>query len=122
MRLFCLFAAACLAACSSQPANESEVPAPRLAAETVSPATPANGVVAATDEDEFKPPAGYKRRVEDGQVVYCAKIVVLGSRFPKDDCRTQAQLREMEMQKADARNSLDQSRAVCSAPGACGSR
>jgi len=57
----------------------------------------------------------------NGDQVYCTKVVVLGSRFPKEDCRTEAQLRDMEAQKASMRTEMGQKGAVCaSSNGACG--
>jgi hypothetical protein len=53
--------------------------------------------------------------------VYCAKIVVLGSRFPKEDCRTEYDLRQLALRKQEMRRDVDASRAICaSANGACG--
>lgn len=118
MRFLCLLAASLLAACSSPAPREEAAPAPALAASNL----PAQAPVAASAQnevDEFKPPAGYKRKVENGQIFYCAKVTVLGSRFPKDDCRTQAQLEDLEMQKANARGELEQRRAICSSAAGC---
>ena len=60
------------------------------------------------DDKPFKPPAGYRAKRVNGDQVYCMKIVVLGSRFPKEDCRTEAQLRDLEAQRASMRNEMDQ--------------
>ena len=56
---------------------------------------------AATTEDgkPFKVPAGYRAKSVGGKQMYCATTVVLGSRFGKEKCRTEAQLRELERQK-----------------------
>jgi hypothetical protein len=47
-------------------------------------------------------------------------MVVLGSRFTKEDCRDEAALRDLEVQKASMRNELDQRNHVCSGGSACG--
>lgn len=125
MRVLCLFALAALAACSSQSAKDDAAPAVVMA-QSAAPAAPAVAPAATTaavaeDADEFKPPAGYKRKVEDGRILYCAKVVVLGSRFPKDECRTQAELEELEVQRASMRGEMGQKGAVCSGSAGCAS-
>ena len=76
---------------------------------------------AAEDDKPFKPPTGYRAKRVNGSQVYCTKITVLGSRFPKEDCRTEAQLRDLEAQKATMRGEMDQRNRVCSSGnGACG--
>ncbi|HKU12986.1 MAG TPA: hypothetical protein VJQ52_01250 [Steroidobacteraceae bacterium] len=69
----------------------------------------------------FKPPPGYKPKRLNGEQVYCAKLVVLGSRFPKEDCRTAADLRELELRKAEMRNDVERTRSICTSDnGGCG--
>ena len=90
------------------------------------PAAQANSTEEATakaaveDDKPFKPPSGYRAKRVNGNQVYCTKVVVLGSRFPKEDCRTEAQLRDLEAQKASMRGEMDQKKMVCSGAGACG--
>ena len=116
MRWTGLVALALIAGCSSQP----QVAETRLAATaTDSKVVPAVPAAAGEAAAEFTPPPGYKRRVENGQVVYCAKIVVLGSRFPKDDCRTQPELEDLELRKAEQRGNFEQNRAVCTSAAGC---
>ncbi len=120
MRLVCLIALAVLAGCSSQPQTESSAIA---ASGVASDATSASALApAAATEDEFQPPSGYKRRVENDQTFYCTKIAVLGSRFPKEDCRTQEQLEYMEQEKALMRVEFERQKSVCSSAVACGSK
>lgn len=123
MRFLCLLGVALLAACSAQSPREEAGSTPTLTASNIAPESPAATAAAAPAEeaDEFKPPPGYKRKVENGNIFYCAKVTVLGSRFPKDDCRTQAQLEDLEMQKANARGELEQRRAICSQAAGCAS-
>ena len=128
MRVLCVFALATLAACSSQSPKDEAASAVVLAqsAAPAAQAAPAAAPTATTaaiaeDADEFKPPVGYKRKVEDGRILYCAKVVVLGSRFPKDECRTQAELEELEVQRASMRGEMGQKGAVCSGAAGCAS-
>ncbi len=119
MRLVCLIALAVLAGCSSQPQTESsEIAASGVASDATSASALA---AAAATEDEFQPPSGYKRRVENGQIIYCTKIVVLGSRFSKDDCRTQEQLEYMEQQKGLMRAEFERQKSICSSAPGCAS-
>ena len=69
-----------------------------------------------TDEKPFKPPAGYKPKRIDGRQVWCQKTVILGSKFPKEDCRTEAQLREIARSRASMREELGRGRS-CSGEG-----
>jgi hypothetical protein len=76
--------------------------------------------IATVDVRPFKPPPGYRPKRINGELVYCARMVVLGSRFTKEDCRDEAALRDLEVQKASMRNELDQRNHVCSGGSACG--
>jgi hypothetical protein len=95
---------------STEPATAS----PAAATETAAAA------VATESSEPFKPPAGYRLKRVKGNEVYCTKIVVLGSRFAKEDCRTEAQLRDLEQQKASMRGEMEQRNRVCSGGSACG--
>jgi hypothetical protein len=115
-------------------ADEPSSPAPK-AEETAAPAHPnaeattekanqataTETTAAAVQEDDkpFKPPTGYRAKRVNGDQVYCTKVVVLGSRFPKEDCRTEAQLRDLEAQKATMRNEMDQHNHMCTSAAGC---
>ena len=133
MRIVLMTALAMVAAVAwaDEPSDQSNAADAKTeaAAETKAdkPAAQANAtessIKAAVDEDNkpFKPPAGYRAKRVNGDQVYCTKITVLGSRFPKEDCRTEAQLRDLEQQKASMRGEMDQRNRVCaSGNGACG--
>jgi hypothetical protein len=102
---------------------------PQATAETA-PAKPAEQATAnatttasiATEENApFKPPQGYRPKRINGEQVYCVKRPVLGSRFPKEDCRNEAELRELVRNKEQMKNDMDRTRAVCASNnGACG--
>jgi hypothetical protein len=94
---------------------------PDATATAAAVASPAAAVADASKADgEFKAPAGYKARVENGATVYCRKVTVLGSRFPKDLCLTESQVRDLEATNDSIRRDKDQSSRVCTA-GGCGS-
>jgi hypothetical protein len=127
MRLLTFAALLVLAGCASQngagtatpaaanaPAQAGEAPVAQVAS------TPAAGATAdAQPEAVFQPPPGYKRRPDMGPNIYCTKIKVLGSRFPKDDCRTETELRDIANQRAAGRGEMDSRGRVCSGGGAC---
>lgn len=90
---------------------------------SATPAPAAETTAAAVQEDDkpFKPPVGYRPKRVNGDQVYCMKIVVLGSRFPKEDCRTESQLRDLELQRESMRNEMNQKMHECtSGNGGCG--
>jgi pyruvate/2-oxoglutarate dehydrogenase complex dihydrolipoamide acyltransferase (E2) component len=108
----------------SAPNAKSETAAETTADQPAAPAqanaTEATAKAAEADKP-FKPPTGYRAKRVNGSDVYCTKVVVLGSRFPKEDCRTEAQLRDLEAQKASMRGEMEQRNKVCaSGNGACG--
>ena len=121
MRIICLVTLAVLSGCSSQPqtaTTAAPLPAVRTAAAEKAAMAPAEKVAAAS---EYTPPIGYKKRVEDGRTYYCSKITVLGSRFPKEDCRTQTELEDMELRKSTTRQEIQQRINVCGSVTGCGS-
>ncbi|HEY7642642.1 MAG TPA: hypothetical protein VH814_23105 [Steroidobacteraceae bacterium] len=71
------------------------------------------------DQVPFKPPAGYRPKRINGEQVWCAKQVVLGSRFAKDDCRNEAELREMIRNKESMRTDMDQRLKTCTSKAGC---
>ena len=112
----------------STPEAKSETAAEAAADQPAAPAhansteatTEATAKAAVEEEKPFKPPSGYRAKRVNGMDVYCTKVVVLGSRFPKEDCRTEAQLRDLEAQKGSMRGEMDQKKMICSGAGACG--
>jgi hypothetical protein len=128
MRILIVTALIALAGCASQngagtvspaasdaPAQAVEAPVAQVAS-----TQPASATTAAEDaEAVFQPPPGYKRRPDMGENIYCTKITVLGSRFPKDDCRSEAELRDLIMQRGSARGEMEQRRNVCTTAAGC---
>jgi hypothetical protein len=108
----------------SAPTAKSEAAAEAAADQ---PSAQANSTEATTkaavdDDKPFKPPTGYRAKRVNGSQVYRTKTVVLGSRFAKEDCRTEGQLRDLERQKEAMRGEMDQRNHVCSGQGACGAQ
>jgi cytoskeletal protein RodZ len=93
-----------------QPAEAG--PATEQATETTEQAEQTEQTTAATatmqEDKPFKIPAGYREKRVNGKVVYCSSRVVSGSRFGKDTCRSEEQLRAIERQKEAARSESKQ--------------
>lgn len=103
----------------SAPDQKAEAKAEATADTAAKPDAQANANTAVQEEKPFKPPQGYRPKRVNGEQVYCTKVVVLGSRFPKEDCRTESQLRDIEAQKASMRTEMDQIKHVCASSAGC---
>lgn len=66
---------------------------------------------------EFKPPPGYKVKILGWDIVYCRKAPVLGSRFPKETCMTEAELTQHLAANEEMRRNKDQTSRVCAGTG-----
>jgi hypothetical protein len=136
MRILFLTVLAALAGCATAPTDvapttataAATAPAPAATAPDASAAAPAaaattaNAAVATGQEkQEFQPPPGYKAKIQDWGIVYCRKMPVLGSRFPKEVCMNEAQLKEhMANNEAFGRDKDQVSRVCGGVSGACG--
>ena len=130
MRTALLTIALMVAAVGARADEPTSADAKPQATAEAAPAKPAEQATAnatttasiATEEGRaFKPPQGYRPKRINGEQVYCTKTAVLGSRFPKEDCRNEAELRELIRNKEQMKNDLDRVRAVCASNnGSCG--
>ena len=84
-------------AAQTQPAATETKPAEQAAAATSETPTAQAAAIAEDKNVPLKPPAGYRPKRINGEQVWCAKVVVLGSRFPKVDCRNESELRELSL-------------------------
>jgi hypothetical protein len=76
--------------------------------------------IAPTDDKKpLRPPAGYRPKRVNGEQLWCAKLVVLGSRFPKEDCRNEAELRELIRIRESMRTDMEQRTRTCTSAGGC---
>ncbi|MGH8177603.1 MAG: hypothetical protein ACREV5_15200 [Steroidobacter sp.] len=86
-------------------------------------AAPVNRVAqepaSASSKHKFKPPPGYKVKIDDWDIVYCRKMPILGSRFPKEICMTEAQLKEHMASNETFKRDKDQVSVVCAAYAGC---
>lgn len=124
MRTLVLTTALCiLAGCSTAPPESA--PAAPSAALAANPATQ-NGTpqkaAPANKKEEFKPPPGYKTKIAGWDIVYCRKTAVLGTRFPKEVCMTEAELKAYLARNEEMRDELDTAGRTCSQASGCGVR
>jgi hypothetical protein len=98
----------------------TEATAQTPAAQPAAVSDTATAAVAPADKQvALKPPAGYKPKRINGEQVWCAKLVVLGSKFPKEDCRNEAQLRELIRTQESMRTDMEQRTRTCTSSGGC---
>jgi hypothetical protein len=121
MRILFLAVLATLAGCTTAPSDIDTAPASLTAPDVAASAnTEPNAVATGGEKHAFQPPPGYKAKVLDWEIVYCRKLPVLGSRFPKEVCMNEAQLKEQMATNDAFGRDKDQVSRVCSGQGACG--
>jgi hypothetical protein len=77
----------------------------------------AGSALAEDKKPQFKPPPGYKVKINGWDIVYCRKEAVLGSRFKKEICMTEAELKAYLASQDEMRRNKDQSSRVCVGAG-----
>lgn len=115
MRALTLVVMAILAGCASVPRKSATAPSP-------APATSAENTVstaAASSETRgaFNPPAGWRAKIVDWQVMYCRKGPVGGSRLITELCMTEDQLKAHIAANDEMRRDLDRSSRICPRDG-----
>jgi hypothetical protein len=112
MRLLVLSALMVIGGCAANPGSP---PASDASAAPPPAAQPA----AAVSKAPFDLPPGFKPTRISGELFYCRKMVVLGSRFPKQLCLNEDQLKEhMAGNEAMKRNKDEVSR-LCTSKDGC---
>ena len=122
MRVLILVVAAVLAACASAP-REAETARTTDAAASPSSAPPATAANASSEDASrdtkrtFKPPAGWRAKIVDWEILYCRKGPVGGSHMVTELCMTEYQLKEHVAANDGMRRDLDQSSRICAKDG-----
>jgi sugar lactone lactonase YvrE len=93
---------------------------PLTAPSTTQPAT----TVALSDArpaspPELRLPPGFRKRVHRGETMYCSKITILGSRFPKIFCVDEDGLRTLGDLRDSNQDSLRRAQSVCGSQLGC---
>jgi hypothetical protein len=70
-------------------------------------------------EAPFDLPPGFKPTRMNGDLFYCRKMVVLGSRFPKQLCLREEELKEHMARTEALKRDKDQISKVCSQTDGC---
>lgn len=75
----------------------------------------------AKEPEEFRVPAGYRAKKRGQKTVYCRKDTEHGTRFTRERCYDEEQLRARELAREQEKATLEQSRRVCATPENCAS-
>jgi len=122
MRLFVLCCLIVMSGCAANPgpAPGSDAAAASPQAATSAPAAaPSPAAQPAAQLSKVNLPPGFKPTRISGELFYCRKMVVLGSRFPKQLCLNEDQLKEhIEGNEAMKRNKDEVSR-LCTTKDGC---
>ena len=123
MRLFMVCSLIVMGGCAATPAAS-----PGSDAATVSPQATASAPAAApspaapAEKANNLPldlPPGFKPTRISGELFYCRKMVVLGSRFPKQLCLTEEQLKQHVAGTEEMKRNKDQISHVCTSKAGC---
>jgi hypothetical protein len=123
MRTLVLTALCILAGCGTAP-PEATTPG-SAATPAATPQTTALGgelkaEAAGSSRRDFKPPLGFKAKIVDWEILYCSKMVVTGTRFPKEICMTEMQLKEHMTNNDEMRRDVNKVTRTCTSTEACG--
>jgi hypothetical protein len=109
MRLFVLCSLMVIGGCAANPG-----PAP-VSDAALPPAAPAE----TASNLPLDLPPGFKPTRISGELFYCRKMVVLGSRFPKQLCLTEEQLKQHVAGTEEMKRNKDQISHVCTSTAGC---
>lgn len=108
----------------STPDAKTEAAAETTAAKPAADAASETKTASIATEDTkrpIKPPAGYRPKRINGEQVWCSKEAHIGSRFAKEDCRTEAELRELIRIRESMRTDMEMRTRTCTSNnGGCG--
>jgi hypothetical protein len=120
MRTLVLAGLCILGGCGTAPPEAAPVaPSPALAANPTTQNAAPQTAAPADEKEEFKPPAGYKTKIAGWEVVYCTKTAVLGTRFKKELCMNEAELKAHMARNEEMRDDLREVGKVCSQAAGC---
>ena len=123
MRTLVLTALCILAGCGTappEPTPSESVAAPAAMLQNAESGDKWKAEAAGKKKREFKPPVGYKAKIVDWEILYCSKMVVTGTRFPKEVCMTEMQLREHMTNNDEMRRDVNKVTRTCTSTEACG--
>ena len=110
----------CAANPGPSPSSDAAAASPQAAAAAPAAAPSTEAQPAATASNlPFDLPPGFKPTRISGELFYCRKMVVLGSRFPKQLCLTEHQLKEHMAGNEEIKRNKDQISHVCTSTAGC---
>ncbi len=116
LMLLIAFAAAPALAQDAYKSTSNETPAA-----DAPPVKPDPEAVTEVKEDKpFKIPPGFRTKTRGEKTVYCRSDTVSGSRFAKEQCFTEEQLKQKAAENEAARQEVERSLRVCSNAATCG--
>lgn len=119
MRMLLLIALVWVAGSAAQATDTVAVQPASSKATATTPSEPSRATEKKKERD-FKAPAGYKMKMAGTRTLYCKKTTVLGTRFPREVCMTEAQLKDHLATNDSMRREKDQSSRICDNPATCG--
>jgi len=87
------------------------------AAEPAGPDANKETAVETPKERPFKPPGGWRPKRVNGELIYCTKLREYNSRISREECRTEAQLRDQQRADRASREDLEKASRACSGAG-----
>ena len=78
------------------------------------PETTAKAIEAATGDEEFKPPPGFKTKKRGEIVLYCIRDSTVGTRFKTEKCYDEAQMRDYLVAQQENKRDIERVRNTCS--------
>ena len=72
------------------------------------------------EDKPFRIPPGFRTKTRGEKTVYCRSDTVSGSRFAKEQCFTEQQLKKKAAENEAARQEMEKSLRVCSTTTTCG--
>jgi hypothetical protein len=124
MRLLVLCSLVVMGGCAANPGpspgSDAAAASPQTAASTPAAASsPATQPAAEDSKVPFDLPPGFKPTKISGELFYCRKMVVLGSRFPKQLCLNQDQLKEYMAKNEAMKRNKDEVSRLCTSHDGC---
>jgi hypothetical protein len=124
MRLFVLCSLIVMGGCAANPGpspgSDAAAASPQAAASAPAAApSPAAQPAAKASNVPFDLPPGFKPTRISGELFYCRKMVVLGSRFPKQLCLNEDQLKEHIARNEAMKRNKDEVSRLCTTKEGC---
>lgn len=120
MRVLVLCSLIAMGGCAANPESASGPEAGAASAPASQPAAaPASQPTAEAGKLSFDLPPGFKPTRISGELFYCRKMVVLGSRFPQRLCLNQDQLKDYVAGTEEMKRDKEEVSRICTSVDGC---